>query len=114
MINARKYNSIFRKKIIMKVSQLKSKEDYIYIYNIIYNDIGNNVSSNCNGIFINANILSNNCIEQINDFLKSKEYESKDKEAPQIKKSYNQDNNSNNKFSNQEKSIIKRFRNSSI
>ena len=39
---SRKYNSIFRKKLITKINRIKNKEELIEIYNIVINDIGNN------------------------------------------------------------------------
>jgi len=62
----RKYDSNYRKKLINKINKLKNKEYYIDIYNIIISDIGTNFSSNINGLFLNANLLSNKCIEELN------------------------------------------------
>ena len=61
----RNYNSIFRKKLVTKLEYLQDKNDLINIYNIIFFDIGNNFSSNINGIFINLNILSDECIDKL-------------------------------------------------
>ena len=65
----RKYNTVFRKRLINRFEKIKDKTDYIIIYNIIIKDIGNNFSSNRNGIFINMNILSDNCIDKILEFI---------------------------------------------
>jgi hypothetical protein len=111
----RKYNNDFRKKLITKFNKLKNKIDYIDLYNIIYEDIGNNYSSNMNGLFINMNILSNNCIDKLNNFINSKlnvitiqndepnyiSYKLDDVEIISEKV---------HKLSNQEKNIIKRIR----
>lgn len=70
--NPRKYNTSFRKKIISKIDLLKNNDDYIQIYYMITNDIGNNYSSNRNGIFVNMNILSDDCIEELVFYLEKK------------------------------------------
>ena len=61
----RKYNSSFRKKLLTKLEYFQDKNDLIDIYNIIFIDIGNNISSNINGIFINLNMLSDLCIDNL-------------------------------------------------
>jgi hypothetical protein len=71
-IETRKYDSNYRKKLVTRINKLKNKEYYIDIYNIIINDIGTNFSSNVNGLFLNANLLSNKCIEEINKYLEDK------------------------------------------
>lgn len=68
----RKFNSITRKKLISKIDILKNNDDYIQIYYIIVNDIGNNISSNRNGLFININLLSDKCIQQLMHFVEKK------------------------------------------
>ena len=70
--NIRKYNTIFRKKIINKIELIKNKDYQIDIYNIIIQDIGNNFSSNRNGLFINLNLLSDNSIDEIINYLENK------------------------------------------
>jgi hypothetical protein len=69
MISTRKYNSVFRKILVSKCENIKNKEDLISIFNIIKKDIGNNFSSNRNGIFININILTDNCINELCEFV---------------------------------------------
>jgi predicted site-specific integrase-resolvase len=69
---ARKYNTNFRKKIINKIEKINNKDYQIDIYNIIIQDIGNNFSSNRNGLFINLNLLSDNSISEINNYLENK------------------------------------------
>jgi len=61
----RKYNTIFRKKLIENLNKIQDKNILLDIYNIIIEDIDNNYSSNRNGLFINFNILSNNCIDKL-------------------------------------------------
>lgn len=115
---SRKYNSQFRKKLVSKFEKIKNKEDYIDIYNIIIEDIGNNFSTNRNGIFINMNILSNQCIENLIQFMEEKlNYNMTQTDTEKINyKSYKFDeveiiSEMGHKLSNQEKNIIKRIRN---
>lgn len=70
--NKRYYNTYYRKKLISKIDKLKDKTDYTIIYNLIVDDIGNNFSSNRNGIFVNMNLLSDDCICEINNYLSNK------------------------------------------
>ncbi len=71
-VGSRKYNSQFRKKLVSKFEKIKYKNDYIDIYNIIVEDIGNNFSTNRNGIFINMNLLSDQCIENLIQLMEEK------------------------------------------
>jgi hypothetical protein len=112
----RKYNSIYRKKIISQINKLKNKNDFIDIYNIITADIGTNFSSNINGLFFNINILSDTCIENLDAIL---EYKLESKTSiivdTQINttKYYLKDNIINDtgyKLNNQEKTIFKKLR----
>ncbi len=118
---SRKYNTVIRKKLISKFDKLKDKSDYITIYNIITNDIGNNFSTNRNGIFINMNILSDNCVEQLLEFVNEKLNSTlSSTETERVNyKSYKFDeveimSEMGHKLSNQEKNIIKRIRNKAI
>ncbi len=115
---SRKYNSQFRKKLVSKFEKIKNKGDYIEIYNIIVDDIGNNFSSNRNGIFINMNLLSDECIDNLVQFMEDKlNYNLTQTETDKINyKSYKFDeveiiSEMGHKLSNQEKNIIKRIRN---
>ena len=114
---SRKYNSIFRKKLVCKFEKIKSKSELLDIYNIITEDIGNNFSTNQNGIFININILSDTCIKNLVDYIDDKiNATTSQTETEKINyKTYKLDeveNISDNgiKLSNQEKNIIKRIR----
>jgi len=115
---SRKYNSQFRKKLISKFEKIKNKEDYIDIYNIIIEDIGNNFSTNRNGIFINMNLLSDQCIKNLIQYMEDKlncNMTQTDTEKINYK-SYKFDEveiitEMGHKLSNQEKNIIKRIRN---
>ena len=113
----RKYNSNYRKKIVGKIGKISNKSDLIDIFYIINEDIGPLFSSNSNGIFINANILSDNCIDKLIEFLDDKlgtlNTETEQKINYKIYKSDEIESISEmgHKLSNQEKSIIKRIRN---
>jgi hypothetical protein len=118
---SRKYNSQFRKKLVSKFDKIKDKSDYIDIYNIITEDIGNNFSSNRNGIFINMNILSSQCIENLVQLMEEKlDCNMTQTDTEKINyKSYKFDeveiiSEMGHKLSNQEKNIIKRIRNKVI
>ena len=64
-INIRKYNTSFRKKLVENLNKNHNSIILLDIYNTIVEDIGHNYSSNRNGIFINFNILSDKCIENL-------------------------------------------------
>ncbi len=115
--NSRKYNSEFRKKLSAKFEKVKSRNDLIDIYNIIVKDIGNNFSSNRNGIFININMLSDNCIDELMEFMNDKiNITQTQTETDKINyKSYKFDDveiisDMGHKLSNQEKHILKKIK----
>lgn len=136
MNNIRKYNTEFRKKLINKIEKLNNNRHYINIYNIINNNIGNNFSINRNGIFINLNIISDDCINNIIEYLNNNNINNDDGDnnVDSDNVNYNKyfipsiDNNKKNnysnklddiniicdmgyKLSNQEKNILKRLKN---
>ena len=108
----RKYCSQFRKNIVLKISKLKLKKDFIKIYNIIYKELGNDLSINKNGIFFNINMLTDNCIEELDGIFKDVNLNT-DSEVKIKYPSYNlienENNNLNFKLYNQEKSILKKI-----
>jgi hypothetical protein len=117
----RKYNTIFRKRLINRFEKIKDKTDYIIIYNIIIKDIGNNFSSNRNGIFINMNILSDDCIDKILEFINNKLnisniYSDSEKINYKVYKLDEGEiiTDRMHKLSNHEKNIIKRIRNKTL
>ena len=117
-LGSRKYNTVIRKKLVNKFEKIKEKSDLITIYNIISQDIGNNFSSNRNGIFINMNILSDDCVKKLLEFVNEKLNSSLSvTETEKVNyKSYKFDeveiiSEMGHKLSNQEKNIIKRIRN---
>ena len=115
----RQFNTEYRKKLLSKFENIKDKSMLIDIYNIIICDIGNNFSSNINGIFIDINMVSDKCIENINNYfnqintvISSNTYNSASDHI------YKLDeieilSEIGHKLSSQEKCIIKRMRNES-
>ena len=69
--NKRKFNSLYRRKIVNKINKLKEIKDFVTIFNIIQIELGNNISINKNGIFFNINVVSDSSIEKIEFFLNS-------------------------------------------
>ena len=67
--NIRKYNTLFRKKLVENLNKISDNQILIDIYNIIVEDIGHNYSVNRNGLFINLNILSDFCIDKLTDII---------------------------------------------
>jgi hypothetical protein len=117
---SRKYNNVIRRKLVEKLEKITDKTDMIDLYTIIYQDINNNFSVNRNGIFINMNILSDNCIEKLCEFIEDKLDLTINTETEKINyTSYKADDielisKMGHKLSNQEKNIIKRIRNKII
>jgi hypothetical protein len=115
-ISTRKYNSIFRKNLKDKISKLNSKSDYLYIYRIILDELGDKMSVNRNGVYFNLNILNDNTIELINNFISDKIDSEINTEQQKIKyESYSKETTVQNEFlygpklSNQDKTILKRL-----
>lgn len=110
------YNTDFRKKLKSKLEKISNKNDLISIYNIIIGDIGTNISTNKNGVFVNMNILSDNCINKLNNFIEEKFTIINDNDnEKQNCKVYKLDDveimsELGHKLSNHEKNIIKRIR----
>lgn len=117
---SRKFNTEFRKKLVYKINKLnklKNKNDNIHIYNIIVDDISTNFSANRNGIFINMNILSDNCIDKLIEFMDDKfNLTVTNTESEKINyiscvvNEIDEISEGGHKLSNQEKNIIKRIR----
>lgn len=112
----RKYNSIFRKNLKDKIAKLNSKNDYIYIYKIVSDELENKISINMNGVYFNINLLSDESIELINNFISDKSDSEINTEQQKIKyESYSKETTINNDFlygtklSNQDKTILKRL-----
>ena len=116
MEKKRIYNSIFRKNLKKKISFLNNKQDYLYIYKIISKELESKFSINKNGVYFNINLLSDNCIKDLSSFILEKINTDSITEISKIKyetyykdQSEELDLNYGNKFSNQEKSILKKL-----
>jgi len=114
--NIRKYTSSFRRKIVLKIAKLKDKKDLVKIFNIIQGEIGKNLSINRNGIFFNINLLSDDCIQTLNNYLNEindvtsvTETENKITYKPYNIDEIDTVNKIGPKLSNQEKSILKKI-----
>lgn len=108
----RKYNSEFRKKLVLKMNKIKNKNDFIHIFNIIEQEVGKDFSVNKNGIFFNVNSLTDHTIYKINEFLSSI-FDSNNTET-ESKIIYSSNENDimdthTPKLSNQEKQIVKKI-----
>ena len=118
MNSTRKYNSVFRKTLITKCENIKNKDNLIAMFKIIKKDIGNDFSANRNGIFININILTDNCIHELSEYINNYNNISTKTESDvdtNLFFKYDSDPsesgiNNGHRFSNQEKNIIKRMR----
>jgi hypothetical protein len=109
-LNERKFNSLYRKKIVNKINKLKEKKDFIIIFNIIQFELGKDKSINRNGIFFNINMLSDKCIEELDVQLCKELYNNSDSEIKIKYQTYNLgEPETNYKLSNQEKSILKKI-----
>ena len=113
-LNERKFNSLYRRKLVNKINRLKEKKDFVTIFNIIQFELGKDISINRNGIFFNINALSNSVIEKIESFLNTiseivTESDTKIKYQPYSVDELENVNKLGPKLSNQEKSIIKKF-----
>lgn len=115
----RKYNSTFRKKLNDKIKKINQKSLNIKIFKIITEDIGDNFSENKSGIYFNLNLLSDDSINKIIE--KIEEYEtltvSETTEDKIVYRAYSENetdlyNNLGPRLSNQEKSILKKCKNS--
>lgn len=117
--SARKYNSHKRKKISENIKKLSSKSDLVEIFKIVTRDIGENYSENKSGIYFNLNLVSDDAIEEIMAIMlviESSEIQSDVKEEKIKYKSYSENemdiyNSLGPRLSNQEKSILKKFKN---
>ena len=117
----RKYNSDFRKKILNKIKQIKNKNELVSIFKIVNRDIGDNFSQNKSGIFFNVNALSDDAIDEILELLQVSTISetataTENTEDKLTYKTYSENeievyNSIGPRLSNQEKSILKKFKN---
>lgn len=116
----RKYNSQYRKKLIEKINKIKDKDFIKSIFKIVHNEIGDNYSENKSGIFFNMNLLSDNCIEEVNKMVENYDFSLKNEtsEDKLTYKAYSDNeidmyNTIGPRLSNQERSILKKYKNES-
>jgi hypothetical protein len=114
--NTRKYSSSNRRNIVQKISKIKDKKEFVKIFNIIQTELGKDLSINRNGIFFNINLLSDECIHNLNIYLNeisdcptATETENKIKYQPYNTDEVDNMNKLGPKLSNQEKSILKKI-----
>lgn len=115
----RKSNSTIRKKLSDKIKKIKDKDELIKIFKIVNKDIGNNYSENKSGIYFNINLLSDNGIDEILNIIQSIENSDTQTDTcdDKIKYTSYSDNNIElynslgPRLSNQEKSILKKSKN---
>jgi hypothetical protein len=112
----RKYTSDDRRKIVLRISKLKEKREFVKIFNIIQTEIGKDLSINRNGIFFNINSLSDECTQILDNYLHEitdcntiTETENKIKYQPYSVDEIESVNKLGHKLSNQEKSILKKI-----
>jgi oligoendopeptidase F len=112
----RKFNSEYRKSLKQKINKLKNKNNFIKIYNIVLDELDNKLTVNRNGIYFNLNLLSDTSIEKIEDIIKSElEIQSEIQSQKMTYETYNKNINMDqfiniHKLTNQEKSLIKKYR----
>lgn len=116
----RKYNSQYRRKLIEKINKIKDKDVIKSIFKIVYVEIGDNFSENKSGIFFNMNSLSDNCIEEVGKLVDSYDFSLKTEtsEDKLTYKAYSDNeidmyNTIGPRLSNQERSILKKYKNES-
>jgi len=100
-----KYDNDFKKKLVSKLEDLKDKEDYVNIFNIISSD---DYSSNSNGIFYNVNTFSDDVIEKLVDYLNENK-EEKEQPEPIVYTTYSNENGIF-KVNNNDKQIIQNMK----
>ena len=112
----RVYNSTFRKNLKEKISKLNNKNDYLFIYNLINKELESKFSVNKSGVYFNINLLSDECINELSTYISEKYDSDTTSEVSKIKyESYSNENYEDihlsygNKFTNQEKMILKKF-----
>lgn len=115
-IDKRKYSSLYRRKLVNKISKLKDKREFVNIFNIVQSELGKNMSFNRNGIFFNINTLSDECIKNLDDYLSNlidnatiTETEGKIKYKPYTVDELENINQVGPKLSNIEKSLLKKM-----
>jgi len=125
--SSRKYNSTFRKKLLEKINDIKNKSILLEIFDIVKLDNEKNISKNKSGVYFNLNLLKDESIENINNIIQNLDESSEINEdlmdnlsditEKLTYKQYSdgdhldQYDNLGPRLSNQEKSILKKFKN---
>lgn len=112
----RTFNSIFRKNLKERISKLNNKKDYLFIYSLISKELDSKFSVNKNGVYFNINLLSDECIDELSKYISDKYDSETVSEVSKIKyETYYKENGDDlnfsygTKFSNQEKTILKKL-----
>ena len=110
------YNSLYRKNLKEKITKLNNKKDYKFIYGLISKELESKFSVNKNGVYFNINLLSDECIKELSDYISDKNETETTTEISKIKyETYYKENENDlefsygTKFSNQEKTILKKL-----
>ena len=113
---SRIYNSLYRKNLKEKITKLNNKKDYLFIYGRISKELESKFSVNKNGVYFNINLLSDECIKELSDYISDKNDTESATEISKIKyETYYKENENDmefsygTKFSNQEKTILKKL-----
>lgn len=101
-----KYNNDFKKKLVSKLEDLKDKDDYVNIFNIISSD---DYSCNSNGIFYNMNTFSDAVIDELIDYLNKKKLDEEKEPDPVVYTTYCNENGIF-KVNNNDKKIIQNMK----
>ena len=125
--SSRKYNSTFRKKLLEKINDIKNKSILLEIFDIVKLDNEKNISKNKSGVYFNLNLVKDESIENINNIIQNLDESSEINEdlmdnlsditEKLTYKQYSdgdhldQYDNLGPRLSNQEKSILKKFKN---
>jgi hypothetical protein len=102
-----------KKILASKIENITNKKDYKEIFKIIYENNCNYIN-NDNGVYINLNILSDDILIKIKNFLDIIDNNKNIIPTPKEYIPYNSDDNSSDmKLSMQEKNLLKKFKNNS-
>ena len=111
------YNSTFRKNLKDKISKLNNRKAYLFIYNLISKELESKFSVNKNGVYFNINLLSDECIKELSEYILDN-YDTEtiitDQSKIKYETYYKEANNNIDlsyglKLSNQEKTILKKL-----
>ena len=102
-----------KKIMASQIENISNKKDFKEIFKIIYENNCNYIH-NDNGVFINLNVLNDNTLEKIKNYLQKLETNKNIIPTPKEYIPYCSDDNSSDvKLSIQEKNILKKFKHGS-